>query len=294
MLTIVKNKNEIFISQIEELQNRNIDNNDKIQQLEAKLKLYKNDTIFEGTKGDKYKNLELQYKNVLEKNNKISNDLFSMKREIKELKEIKNKYNILIKEHESLLKTETLYNELLIKYNISQNNIKTLMNELNTMKKSFKKQQEEIESLKIDKNMLQNDNNIYEKNNENLTKEINELKKKNEILINQNNELINSKKDLNTNSNTNTYKDIESQISENKNSFHRIYEIQSNVGDLSFLNTKKKYLDISSDIHIDYINNNIDTNNDDLSNSFSRKNYFKENENETLLKSNEKVGKKKK
>ena len=148
MLTIVKNKNEIFISQIEELQNRNIDNNDKIQQLEAKLKLYKNDTIFEGTKGDKYKNLELQYKNVLEKNNKISNDLFSMKREIKELKEIKNKYNILIKEHESLLKTETLYNELLIKYNISQNNIKTLMNELNTMKKSFKKQQEEIESLK--------------------------------------------------------------------------------------------------------------------------------------------------
>ena len=201
--------------------------------------MYKNDTIFEGTKGDKYKNLELQYKNVLEKNNKISNDLFSMKREVKELKEIKNKYNILIKEHESLLKTETLYNELLIKYNISQNNIKTLMNELNTIKKSFKKQQEEIESLKIDKNMLQNDNNIYEKNNENLTKEINELKKKNEILINQNNELINSKKDLNTNSNTNTYKDIESQISENKNSFHRIYEIQSNVGDLSFLNTKK-------------------------------------------------------
>lgn len=52
------------------------------------------------------------------------------------------------------------------------------MNELNTMKKSFKKQQEEIESLKIDKNMLQNDNNIYEKNNENLTKEINELKKR--------------------------------------------------------------------------------------------------------------------
>ena len=139
-LGIVKKKNEIYMLQIEELQNINIDNSKKIQILESKIKMYKGENTPEGLKVDKLKNLEIQYKIAMEKNNKMTNEFCSINKELKELREIKNKYNILIKEHESLLKTETLYNELKMKYNFSQNNIKSLTNELNNIEKNFKKQ----------------------------------------------------------------------------------------------------------------------------------------------------------
>ena len=282
MLSIVKNKNEIFISQIEELQNKNFDNVNKIQQLEAKLKLYKNDNIFEGKKIDNYNNFELKYRSLLEKNNKISNDYIQINKELKELKEIKNKYNILIKEHENSLKTELLFNELKIKYNVSQNNIKSLTNELNLIQKNLKKKKEEIDLLKIEKTVLKKEINIYGKNNEKLKKEINNLKIINLSLINNTNNNNNSNHIINNSDilvkNENNKKELnfyssfhENQIIEINKNVPKMYEIQSNLNNISIITDKKNTLNISQDIHLEYIND-IENNN----NSFEGNNYSQE------------------
>ena len=146
----------VYLLQIEELQNINFDNNKKIQQLEEKIRSNKGNNI-DSVKNEKYKSLEIQYKMILEKNNKLSNEFHSLNKEIKELKELKNKYNILIKEHGNLLKTECLFNELKIKYDISQNSIKSLTDELNELKINFKKKNEEIELINLEKKELKND-----------------------------------------------------------------------------------------------------------------------------------------
>ena len=251
-LGIVKKKNEIYMSQIEELQNINIDNSKKIQNLESKMKRNSLDISPEGPKNDKYKNLEEQYKLILEKNSKMSNDFCSMNKEIKELKEIKNKYNILIKEHESLLKIENSYNELKMKYNFSQNNVKSLTKELNNIEKKYKIQKEKLELLNNEKKELKCDlDNIK------LIKEINELKKMNEFLNTKNKELINSKKEL-TDSSTK-----ENEIQEvNKNS-HYEYIIQSNTNNIAFINDKNNCYDLNDNV--------IEENANCL-----RSNYFKE------------------
>ena len=229
-----KKKNEIYLLQIEELQNINFDYNKKIEQLEEKIRANKEENnIIDSEKNEKNKNLEIQYKIILEKNNKLSNEIYSLNKEIKELKEIKNKYNILIKEHGNLLKTESLFNELKIKYDICQNNIKNLTDELNQLKTNFKKKNEEIEVLNLEKNEL--------KNNEKLLEEINNLKILNESLINKNKELIINRNELSIISSPN-----DNCIKEKRK--NKGLEIQSNINNISFLTIKNNILSISSNI----------------------------------------------
>ena len=219
---IVKKKNELFISQIEELKNISADYSKKIQQMEVKLRAYQGINIQDGAKNDRYKNLEIQYKIILEKNNKISNEFGALNKEIKELKEIKNKYNILIKEHGSLLKTESLYNEIKMKYEISENKVKTLTNQLNIIENNYKKQKEEIE-------LINNQNNKFQDYSK-LIEEKNNLKKINEFLTNKNKELEEKEKSLLNNN----------KIPEDKEDYQKKLEIQSNINNLSYLNNKKK------------------------------------------------------
>ena len=168
-IELIKKKNEIYLTEIEEQQKKIKEKDNKIKILENELNIIKSINKENNNIKNNYEN-ERNYMLKYQLLEEINNELLKKNND---LNKIKDKYEQIINEYNKLKNIEKNYNEIKIKYDKMKDEFKELI----IIKNKYENLLNEKKNIKYLENKYKN-----------LIKEVKEIKNKYEIIIYNNNE----------------------------------------------------------------------------------------------------------